>query len=252
MHLAVLLQIISFEPNLYPLKHILKIACRWFLYLMLMFFISSIAMVLYLRWFPPFNTSLMLLRSMEGPDEDGNKVSIDCHWVSYNNISAQAKVAVIAEEDQRFPFHSGFDYEAIEKAIEHNMNSDKVKGASTISQQVAKNIFLWPSRTYVRKGLEAYFTVLIELLWGKKRILEMYLNTSEMGDGIFGVEAAARYYWHTHAENLSASQAAWIATILPSPRRYDLINPDAYLKGRQQRVMKLMRVVGGVNVLRAL
>lgn len=169
-------------------------------------------------------------------------------WVALDQISEEIQLAVICAEDQRFVEHSGFDYEAIEKAISYNKKEDKIRGASTISQQTAKNVFLWPGRSWLRKGLEAYFTFLIENLWSKERILEVYLNSIEMGDGIYGVEAAANYWFNTKAAHLSRHQAAAIASILPNPRKYKASLRTPYLEKRKQWVLTQMNNYGDLNL----
>jgi monofunctional glycosyltransferase len=212
-------------------------------------FISSLSYTIYLKWFPPVTTSLMLKRAFE---PSNNKNGILCRWVSFNYISDNAKVAVIAEEDQKFAEHSGFDVEAIQKALKHNSKSKRVHGGSTISQQVAKNIFLWNGRSWIRKGLEVYFTFLIEHIWGKERILQMYLNVAEMGDGVFGVEAVAERYFHKTAEDISVPEAALIAAVLPNPRLYKITSPSSYVSRRKGRIIRAMQKIGGTNYLDSL
>ena len=152
-------------------------------------------------------------------------------------------VAVMASEDQRFLLHHGFDYGAIEKAARHNRNSKRKHGASTISQQTAKNVFLWPGRSWVRKGFEVYFTALIELLWSKQRIMEVYLNSIEMGNGIYGLDAVAEYHFGTTADRLSRSECALIAATLPNPRKFDSSHPGAYMRKRQHQIEAQMRFI---------
>jgi monofunctional biosynthetic peptidoglycan transglycosylase len=159
---------------------------------------------------------------------------------------------VIAAEDQKFAEHFGFDWQAIEKALEQNSRSKKTKGASTLSQQTAKNLFLWSGRTWLRKGVEAYFTVLLEALWPKRRILETYLNVAEFGDGIYGVEAAAQRYFRKPASRLNGSEAALLAAVLPSPRRYRVTAPNAYVRSRQQWILNQMGHLGGAAALKEL
>ena len=161
-------------------------------------------------------------------------------------MSSALPTAVVASEDQLFLEHWGFDFKSIEKAYENNQKKKRrtIRGASTISQQVAKNVFLWPGRSWVRKGLEVYFTVLIEILWDKKRIVEVYLNVAEMGDGIYGVEAASRKYFKRGANKISRSQAALIAAILPNPLKYSATKPTAYIKKRQQWILRNMDYIG--------
>jgi monofunctional glycosyltransferase len=164
----------------------------------------------------------------------------------WSTISRNLPLAVMASEDQRFMFHSGFSWEAMRKAMERNKKGKRIRGGSTISQQTAKNVFLWPGRTYVRKGLEAWFTLLIEALWTKERILEVYLNVAEMGKGVFGAEAAARHCFDRSASTLTAAQAALITATLPAPRRFNCERPSGYISGRQQWVMRQMRNIGDV------
>ena len=210
--------------------------------------VTSITYAIYLRWFPPFTTPLMLIRAME-PDKKADW-ELTARWKSYDNISSNAKVAVIASEDQRFAAHGGFDFEAIEKAFKANRKSSKIRGGSTISQQVAKNVFLWPKRSYLRKGMEVYFTFLIETLWPKERILEMYLNIAEMGDGIFGIQAASRKYFRKDAGYLTASESALIAACLPNPRKYNPAKPSGMIRKKQARILRYMRMIGGKNYLK--
>lgn len=179
--------------NSFLLKPALRKTLRYTTIALLLLFVTSFCYALYLRWFPPVTTPLMVMRAL-GPKEKDDW-QLRARWRGYEDISANAKLAVIASEDQNFAFHHGFDYEAIEKAMKHNKKGKKIRGASTISQQVAKNVFLWPGRSWIRKGFEVYFTFLIETLWSKERILTMYLNVAEMGDGIFGVEAASQRYF---------------------------------------------------------
>ncbi|ERT13580.1 monofunctional biosynthetic peptidoglycan transglycosylase [Photorhabdus temperata] len=172
-------------------------------------------------------------------------------WVGHEQISPNIALAVIAAEDQKFPQHWGFDFDAIENALEHNQNnSGRLRGASTISQQTAKNLFLWDGRSWLRKGLEAGMTFTIELAWSKSRILTVYLNIVEFGDGIFGVEEASRHYFHKSASKLTASEAALLAAVLPNPHRYKVNAPSAYVLQRQQWILRQMRLLGGVNYLK--
>jgi monofunctional biosynthetic peptidoglycan transglycosylase len=161
-------------------------------------------------------------------------------------------VAVIAAEDQNFPDHFGFDWKAIEKAVAHNERSRKKRGASTVSQQTAKNLFLWESRSWVRKGFEVYFTLLLEATWSKRRILEVYLNIVEFGDGVYGVEAASNKYFGKHAKALTQSEAALLAAVLPSPLRLRADAPSSYVRGRQDWILNQMRMLGGAQVVKAL
>lgn len=209
---------------------------RIFLTSLLVFLIGSVGSVLFYRFVPVPLTPLMVIRSVQslwGPELLG----IHKDWVSLKDISPSMQKAVLKSEDARFFEHNGFDYDAIEKALKYNKTHKRVKGASTISQQTAKNVFLWPSRDWVRKGFEAYFTVLIEFFWPKERIMEVYLNVIEMGPGVYGVEAAAQKYFRKSAKNISASQASLIAAVLPNPRRFRIDRPSAYVVKRQHKIL---------------
>ncbi len=177
---------------------------------------------------------------------DGRDSEIYYDWVSYANISKEAPLAVVAAEDQLFPDHNGFDFEAMGNALSKNLKGKKLRGASTLSQQVAKNVFLWQSRSYIRKIFEVYFTVLIELIWGKERILEVYLNVAEMGSMTFGVEEASTRYFNTSAKNLTRQQAARIASVLPSPIKWSAAKPGPYVNRRTAAIARQMRALGGV------
>jgi monofunctional biosynthetic peptidoglycan transglycosylase len=200
--------------------------------------------VVALRFVPVFFTPLMFIRCGQQMAE-GKTLKLDHHWVSMSKISPSMPVAVMASEDANFLNHHGFDYKAIVNAAERNRkHPEKQKlGASTISQQTAKNIFLWPGRSWTRKGLEAYFTVLIELFWSKERIMEVYLNSIEMGDGIYGVDAVAEANFQTDAKNLSRAQCALIAATLPNPRKFSSKNPSAYMRKRQSKILHEMKFV---------
>ena len=165
-------------------------------------------------------------------------------WVDGEQISTNLKLAVVSSEDNHFMSHNGFDWEAIEKAQQYNATHKKQRGASTISQQTAKNVFLWPARSWLRKGLEAYFTVLIEFFWSKERILEMYLNVIEMGPCTYGVGSASGLYFDTTADKLTKEQAALIASCLPNPKKFKLERPSAYMQKRKRKIMKLMKLLG--------
>lgn len=211
--------------------------------LLLGLFLFSILLVVVYKWVPVPFTNLMLIRYFENPEED-----IRHNWVPSEEISNNLKLAVIASEDQNFPNHNGFDYEAIQKAMEDNKKGKRVRGASTISQQTAKNVFLWPQRSWFRKGLEVYFTFLIELFWSKERILEVYLNSIEMGKGIYGAEAAAQAWFGKSAANLTAYEAAAIAAILPNPREYRAQPASNYIAGRQAWIVRQMRNLGAIQL----
>jgi monofunctional biosynthetic peptidoglycan transglycosylase len=227
----------------------LKKIYRFFRKLMLYFFIGSVALTIIYRFVPPPFTYLMIQRLVE-QKMDGEDLKLRKDWVSIDKMSPYLVRAVIASEDQHFNEHWGFDIAALQKAYQHNQKSKKVKGGSTISQQVAKNVFLWPGRSYFRKGLEAYFTILIEITWSKKRIMEIYLNEIEMGDGIYGAEAAAKKYFRKPAKDLSKRESALIAAVLPNPIRWTPANPNAYIQRRQYRILRAMRYVGKPEYLK--
>jgi monofunctional biosynthetic peptidoglycan transglycosylase len=208
------------------------------------FFASTILSVVALRWIPVYFTPLMFIR-MAQQKADHQELTLHHHWVPLEDIAPSLPTAVMASEDAHFLEHHGFDFKAIEQAAMRNIkHPDKRKhGASTISQQTAKNVFLWPGRSWIRKGLEAYFTVLIELFWSKERIMEVYLNSIEMGDGIYGVDAVAEANFQTDAKNLSRAQCALIAATLPNPRKFSSKNPSAYMKKRQSKILHEMKFV---------
>jgi len=214
---------------------------RWFLAI---FFASTVLSVVAYRFIPVWFTPLMFIRCAQQASE-GKELKLSHHWVSMDDISPSMPVAVIASEDANFLKHHGFDYKAIEHAAKRNLEHPEKKklGASTISQQTAKNVFLWPGRSWVRKGFEVYFTTLIELLWSKQRIMEVYLNSIEMGDGIYGVDAVAEEHFQTNAKNLSREQCALIAATLPNPRKFSSKNPSDYMLKRQSRILKEMKFV---------
>lgn len=208
------------------------------------FFASTILSVVVLRFIPVYFTPLMFIRLIEQAKE-GRELRMSHHWVSLDEISEQMPIAVMASEDANFQKHHGFDFKAIESAAKRNKEHPEKRklGASTISQQTAKNVFLWPGRSWVRKGFEVYFTTLIELMWSKERIMEVYLNSIEMGEGIYGVEAVSQENWGISAKDLSASQCALIAVTLPNPRRFSSKHPSAYMQKRQQRILHEMKFV---------
>jgi monofunctional glycosyltransferase len=210
------------------------------------FLASSIVSVLIFRFVPIPFTPLMLIRVAEQLS-DGQSMKMKKDWTCLEDMSSNLPLAVICSEDQKFTEHFGFDFEAIQKAYKSNKKSKRVKGASTISQQVAKNVFLWPGRSYLRKGLEVYFTVLIEICWSKERIAEVYLNVAEMGKGIYGAEAASRTYFKCGASKLTKDQAAWLACILPNPRKYSPNNPTAYLQQRHAWIRQNMKAMQKVD-----
>ena len=197
------------------------------------------------RWIPIPLTPLMLIRCVEHK-MDGKEMKLNKDWVSLDEIAPSLQLAVVCSEDQNFIKHNGFDFEAIEKAMDYNETHTKTRGASTISQQTAKNVFLWQGRSYLRKGLEVYFTFLIETFWSKERIMEVYLNVIEMGDGIYGAQAASKTFFKKEAKYMSKSECATIAAVLPNPRKFNAGKPSAYTQKRRGWVMNQMSLWGGV------
>lgn len=202
-------------------------------------FIVLVLNVVFIIWGRFFNPPITITQ-IGGLFEYG-KLSRD--YISYDEMGSNVKKAVIASEDQKFFNHNGFDYTAIEKAMKNNEKGKKLRGGSTISQQTAKNVFLWQGRSWIRKGLEAMYTFIIEKVWSKDIILERYLNSIEMGQGVFGIEAASQYYFAKSSKDLNTSEAAWIAAVLPNPKKYDPKNPSAYLRKKHNWIMRQMRNV---------
>jgi monofunctional biosynthetic peptidoglycan transglycosylase len=207
------------------------------------FLMVTILWVLAYRFINPPITLLMIGRNIERKS-DGKSFKTDKEWVNFDLISKSMKLAAVCAEDQKFLKHMGFDVKAIERAYKSNEKGKPVKGGSTISQQTAKNVFLWPGRSWIRKGFEAYFTLLIEILWSKERILEVYLNVIEMGDGIYGAEAAAQAYYNKPASKLTKSQSAMIAACFPNPLRWTPLKPTRYIRHKQQLILRNMRNLG--------
>jgi len=214
--------------------------------LFIVFVVGSVFFVLLYKFVNPPVTFLMIQRGFERRAA-GKEWKIDKQWVDFDNIADPMKRAAVAAEDQTFLENHGFDFKAIEAAIDKNAHSHKLQGGSTISQQTAKNIFLWPGRSYIRKGFEAWFTLLIETFWSKKRIMEVYLNDIEMGDGIYGVEAASQAYFHKSASQLNNYQAAAIASIWPNPLKWSPTNPSDYVRHRQYLIRKNIRRLGPLD-----
>ncbi|MBO7279655.1 MAG: monofunctional biosynthetic peptidoglycan transglycosylase [Bacteroidaceae bacterium] len=205
------------------------------------FIVLSIIWVVVYRFVPIPGTLLMLSRNIN------DNAPIHYDWQPLENITPHLALAVVSSEDNLFTQHNGFDIDAIKLAQEEAKKGKKLRGASTISQQTAKNVFLWNGRSWVRKGLEAYFTVLIELIWGKERIMEVYLNCIEMGNGIYGASAVAKHHFGTSADKLTKSQCALIAATLPNPRKYNSAKPSKYMLKRQSDILKLMKYIGKVD-----
>lgn len=215
---------------------------KYIVYVLITAMILSVLQVVVLRFVPITCTPLMLLRKYEATKE-GRSLTIQKQWTSLNEMSVNIQKAVIASEDTQFYEHGGFSEEGIRRALRESKEGNVRHGGSTISQQTAKNVFCLPHRTYFRKAIEAYYTVLIELIWGKKRILEVYLNVAEMGDGIFGAEAAAQHYFHRCSSKLTSEQAALIAVCLPNPRSMNPMHPSNYVLQRQHTILYRMRTM---------
>jgi len=236
----------------FNLKQTIKKLPKIILKIFLWFIFLSIFFVLLLKWINPPTSSIMIQRKIEAVVTFKDRQMIAYEWFSYDDISKQMAIAVVAAEDQNFPFHFGFDFEQIEKAIEQSNRGRKLRGASTITQQVAKNLFLWEGRSFIRKGFEAYFTVLLELLWSKERILEVYLNIIETGDMIFGVGAASQIYFKKLPLKITRSQAALVAATIPNPKRFSARNPSGYIFRRQSWILGQMSSLGGTSYLKNL
>lgn len=227
------------------LKTVLRKAAKWLLILLLL----SLLPVLLLRWVPVPGSMLMAERWLEARQHQP-ELRLQQEWLPYRKIPDNIKMAVIAAEDQRFSSHYGFDLQAIQAAIEHNQRGGSLRGASTLSQQVAKNLFLWSDRSWLRKGLEVWFTAAIEALWPKQRILEVYLNIVEWDQGVFGIEAAAQQHFGISARYLSDQQAAQLAAVLPNPRNWSAANPPAQAWQRSNWIRRQARQLGGSHYLR--
>jgi monofunctional biosynthetic peptidoglycan transglycosylase len=213
--------------------------------LLLAWLALSCFVVIALRFVPPWTSAMMMERRVEALVESEPNFTFRHHWVPWSRISPQVGIAMVAGEDQKFPFHHGFDVDAIQDAIDAADEGKRLRGASTISQQVAKNLFLWNGRSFVRKGLEAWFTVLIETFWPKQRILEVYMNIVELGDGVYGVGAASEAFFHTTPDRLGLGQAARLAAVLPNPRRFHADAPSAYVQRRAEWIARQAAQLGG-------
>ncbi len=224
---------------IFLLSRIFKILLR----IVIIFLVVSIGLVVLFRWVAVPVTPLMIIRCAE-QKSDGKSMVLQHDWVPLEKISPRLQLAVVCSEDQNFLKHSGFDWGAIEKAMESNEDGRRLRGGSTISQQTAKNVFLWPGRSYIRKGFEAYFTLLIELVWSKQRIMEVYLNSIEMGNGIYGAEAAARHWFKKSAAQLNTDECAAITAILPNPRKYIANPPGPYIAKRKSWIKQQMNFWG--------
>lgn len=224
-----------------PRRSIIGAIFKFCVYTVISFVLFSVGEVVALKYINPIGTPLMAGRWVQGRLGGGGATTINYTWVPLDQISPNLQRAVICSEDRKFFTHHGFDWDAIQTNWDKMENGETaVKGASTISMQTARNVFLWQGRSYVRKALEAYYTVLIEFFWGKRRILEMYLNVIEMGDGIFGAEAAAQSYFHHPAKLLAPPEAALITAVLPNPRRWNPIHPTSYIRRREGAILQRM------------
>jgi monofunctional glycosyltransferase len=221
---------------------------RLFFRLIVIFIVTSLLLVLALRFIDPPTSAFMLARAWDARVAGEKDFRLRQSWQDIENMSRSLPVAMMAAEDQRFPDHHGFDLVEIRKAIDARGGRKSPRGASTISQQVAKNLFLWSGRSYVRKGLEVWFTGLIELTWPKHRILEVYLNIAEFGDGVYGAEAAAQRYFGVSAQRINSAQAARMAAVLPNPKKFLVAKPSAYVLQRQRWIERQMRQLGGTAV----
>ena len=218
-----------------------------FLFKIFLWFLGiSLFLVLFFKFVPVVFTPLMVIRAIENKVE-GKELHFSHDWEPIENLSMNLQKAVIASEDGTFLTHNGFDFKAMQKAYKSNERGRRIKGGSTISQQTAKNVFLWQGRSYLRKGLEAYFTVLIEIIWGKERIMEVYLNSIEMGDGVYGAQAATQHWYRKDATSLTPIQAAGIAAILPNPRKYKATSSSSYINNRKSKIVRVMRTVGKIE-----
>lgn len=217
----------------------LKRILIWLRNLILFLFVSSLVWVVACKFIPVYYTPLMFIRVYE-QFKEGKTLKLKHTWVPISKIAQPMVQAVVSSEDNLFMEHNGFDVEQIKKARKEADRGKRVRGASTITQQTAKNVFLWPGKSYIRKGIEAYFTVLIEWIWGKERIMEVYLNSIEMGDGIYGVEAVAQEHFDKPAYKLNRRQAALIAATLPNPRKFNSAKPSPYMLKRQSKILSLM------------
>jgi monofunctional glycosyltransferase len=233
-------------------KKFIKKFPKIILKIFLLFVLLSVVIVFLLRWLNPITSSIMIQRRIEALVTFSERQMIAYEWFSYDEISKEMALAVVAAEDQNFPNHFGFDFEQIQKAIEKSNQGKRLRGASTITQQVAKNLFLWEGRSFIRKGFEAYFTLLVELLWSKERILEVYLNIIELGDMIFGVGAASQIYFKKLPDKITRNQAALIAATIPNPKQFAVRHPSGYILRRQSWILSQMSLLGGISYLKNL
>ncbi len=240
------------DPPLKRLRKILIKSASVLLAALLGLGLLTVLTVAGLRWIDPPTSAFMVRKSCQAWVQGRKDYRVHYRWVDLDRIAPYAGMAVVAAEDQKFPSHWGFDFESIRKALHENPTRVRPRGASTITQQVAKNLFLWPGRSLVRKGLEAYLTLLIEGLWPKRRVLEVYLNIAEFGPGIFGIQSASDWYFNRPPSRLHPEQAALLAAVLPNPNRYSVSNPSPYVEERVEEILDQMRLLGGPDYLRDL
>ncbi len=234
-------------PN--PPQRALRRLWRWAWRLGLAWIALTWLVVAVLRFVPPPTSAFMLERRIAAWRAGERDFTLHYHWVPWREVSPQLPIALVASEDQKFPFHHGFDVQAIQDAIDEADEGERLRGASTISQQVAKNLFLWGGRSFVRKGLEAYFTVLLEITWPKRRILEVYMNIAEFGNGIYGADAAARMLFHAAPAQLDGYQSALLASVLPNPKRLHADRPSPYVLRHAEWTQRQVRQLGGIGYL---
>ncbi len=226
-------------------KSLLRRIIRWIGIALLLWVASSALIVVVFRFVPPPTSTVMVGRKIDALFDKEQGFNVNYRWTPMTKVSSNLPIAMVAAEDQKFPTHHGFDVDAIQTALADAEDGSRLRGASTISQQVAKNLFLWNGRSFIRKGLEAYFTVLIETLWPKRRIIEVYLNIAEFGDGVYGVGAASERYFHNSPQQLTPHQCALLAAVLPSPRKLHADRPSGYVQRRADWIERQVRQLGG-------
>ncbi|MEP6881400.1 MAG: monofunctional biosynthetic peptidoglycan transglycosylase [Dokdonella sp.] len=230
--------------NLKP-KSLPRRILRWIGIAFLIWVISSVLLVLVLRFVPPPISAVMIGRKIDALFDREQDFTLRYRWTPMTEVSSNLPIALVSAEDQKFPTHHGFDVDAIQTALAEAEDGSRLRGASTISQQVAKNLFLWNGRSFIRKGFEVYFTVLVETLWPKRRIIEVYLNIAEFGNGVYGVGAASERYFHTSPQQLTPHQCALLAAVLPSPRKLHAERPSSYVQRRADWIERQVRQLGG-------
>ncbi len=235
--------------NAAGIRSIARRGLRWLLLAFVVCLALSVCAVVLLRFVPPFGSAVMLEDWLEAKRQGDRSFALHYRWTPWDRVAKSLPIALIAAEDHKFPFHHGFDFDAIQSALAEAEDGERLRGASTISQQVAKNLFLWNGRSFVRKGLEAYFTVLIETLWPKRRILEVYLNIAEFGDGTYGAAAASERYFRITPAELDARRSALLAAVLPNPQRLRVDHPSAYVQRRAEWIQRQANQLGGAAYL---